>query len=328
VEVVTFRDVEAAVERVAGKVKRTPVVTNSWLDAGSGMHLFLKAENLQITGAFKYRGATNAISYLTDKQREAGVVTYSSGNHGQAVARAARAAGSMSTVLVPSDAPIEKVGAIEAEGARLVRYDRYQENRAELALELVVKESLVLIPPFDDVDVMAGQGTTAMELLDEVSELDALFVPVGGGGLLAGCAVVTCHLSSGTAIYGVEPEAGDDHLRSRRAGRRIDIGVPRTIADGQQINTPGELTWPVTNHLTTQFLTVSDDEIVDTMKLLLDQTSMMIEPSGASALAAALHRNLGLEGKRVGVILSGGNIGWPRFRQLTEGGASHAQVRF
>jgi threonine dehydratase len=271
---------------------------------------------MQTTGAFKYRGATNAVSRLTEKELASGVVTYSSGNHGQAVARAARLAGSSATVVVPLDAPIEKVGAMEAEGARLVRYDRYQEDRAELALELAVRESLVLIPPYDHVDVMAGQGTVAMELLDEVPGLDALFVPVGGGGLLAGCATAVAHRSPGTAIYGVEPEAGDDHLQSRRAGRRVDVGVPRTIADGQQVSTPGALTWPITSRLTTRFLTVSDAEIAATMRLILERTSMMVEPSGASALAAAIHRDLGLEGKRVGVVLSGGNIGWPRFHQL------------
>lgn len=314
---VTFGDVEAAVERLAGRVERTPVITNSRLDAGSGMRLFLKAECLQTTGSFKFRGASNAVGCLSDEQLAAGVVTYSSGNHGQAVARAARLAGSSATVIAPQDAPLEKLAAMETEGARIIRYDRYREDRVELALKLVVQESLVLVPPFEDVAVVAGQGTAAVELLDEVPDLDALLVPVGGGGLLAGCATAMSRLQPRAEIYGVEPEAGDDHRQSRRAGRRVDIGVPKTIADGQQVSTPGELTWPVTNRLTTQFLTVADAEIVSTMRLVLERTSLMLEPSGASALAAALHRDLSLAGKRVGVILSGGNVSWQRFRDLT-----------
>ena len=319
IAVVAYHDVEAAAERLAGQVERTPVITNSWLDAGSGVKLFLKAECLQVTGSFKIRGATNAISYLTEAQLAAGVITYSSGNHGQAVARAARLAGAEAVVVAPRDAPLEKLAAIEGEGARIVRYDRYAEDRAELALELSVQEGLVLIPPFDDVDVMAGQGTVALELLDQVPGLDALFVPVGGGGLLAGCATVAKRQRPGMEIYGVEPEVGDDHRQSRRAGRRVDIGVPATIADGQQMSSPGELTWPVTSRLTTQFLTVTDDEITSTMELLLERTNLMVEPSGATALAAVLHRDLSLTGKRIGVVLSGGNISWPRYRDLTTG---------
>ncbi|MFV0259036.1 MAG: threonine/serine dehydratase, partial [Acidimicrobiales bacterium] len=253
-----FQDVEAAAKRLEGLVECTPVITSSALDAAAGMRLFLKAECLQTTGSFKVRGSTNAIARFSEKQLEAGVVTYSSGNHGLAVTWAAQVAGTSATVVVPRDAPLEKVAAIETAGARLVRYDRYTEDRAELALELVVKEGLVLVPPFDDQDVMAGQGTAALELFAEVNDLDALLVPVGGGGLLAGCATVARRLRPGIEIVGVEPEAGDDHRQSRRAGRRVDIGIPRTIADGQQLSTPGELTWPITSRLTSQFVTVTD----------------------------------------------------------------------
>ena len=309
-------DIEAAAERLDGGVQRTPVVTSSSLDTVLGARAFLKAECLQDTGSFKFRGATHAITRMTDAERRAGVITYSSGNHAQAVARAARMAGTTAVVVMPRDAPMEKLAATESEGARIVRYDRYREDRAELALEIAVDEGRALIPPFDDLDVIAGQGTAALELFDDVGDLDALLVPVGGGGLLAGCATVAAARRPGIAIYGVEPEAGDDHRRSRRAGRRVDIGVPRTIADGQQVTTPGEVTWPITNRLTTRFVTVTDAQIVDAMLVALDTVSLMLEPSGASALAAALYGQLGLAGKRVGIVLSGGNISWPRFRQL------------
>jgi threonine dehydratase len=317
VPVLSVADVVAAAERLAGKVERTPVITSSALNAAAGAELYLKAECLQVTGSFKIRGASNAIAVLSDLQRQVGVVTYSSGNHGQAVARAAAQAGSSAVVVMPHDAPLQKVAGVEMAGAPIVRYDRYSENRVEIARRLMAEEGRVLIPPYDDRHVMAGQGTVALELLDQVDDIEALVVPVGGGGLLAGCATVAHHLRPTTGIYGVEPESGDDHRQSRRAGHRVDVGVPRTIADGQQVSTPGELTWPITNRLTTQFVTVSDGEIADAMRLLFERANLLVEPSGASALAAALNRELPLAGKRVGVVLSGGNIGWPRFKDLT-----------
>lgn len=313
----TFDDVQAAAARVASQIERTPVLTNRTLDVARRADVFLKAECLQTTGSFKFRGASNAIQALSAEEREAGVITYSSGNHAQAVARAARLAGSSAVVVMPNDAPLQKVAATQAEGARLVRYDRYNEDRAELAAGLAAAESRVLIPPYDHPKVMAGQGTVALELLEQVGRVDAVFIPVGGGGLLAGCATAIEHLAPGTEIYGVEPATGDDHLRSRRAGERVDIGVPVTIADGQQVSCPGELTWPITNRLTTRFLTVTDGEIVSTMRLLLRHLKILVEPSGASALAAVLKGDVDVIGKRVGVVLSGGNIGWPRFRELT-----------
>ena len=318
--VLSFDDVVSAGDRLEGVVERTPVLTHSGLNVLAGAELFAKAECLQVTGSFKFRGASNAIRSLTDAERAAGVVTYSSGNHAQAVARAARLAGSDAVIVMPHDAPLQKVAATDAEGARLVRYDRYTENRADIATAIAEFEGRVLIPPYDAYPVMAGQGTAALELFDQIDdELDALLVPVGGGGLLAGVATVAQRLSPNTEIIGVEPEAGDDHYRSRIAGQRVDIGVPSTIADGQQVSAPGELTWPITNRLTSRFVTVTDSEITVTMKALFERLNLLVEPSGASALAAVLHNAewLDLAGSRVGVILSGGNIGWPRYRDLT-----------
>lgn len=316
--VLTLADVKAAAARLAGKAIVTPVITDESLDATFGVRLHLKAECLQETGSFKFRGAFNAIRVLSPEQREAGVVAYSSGNHAQAVAKAAKLADTTAVVVMPHDAPPEKVAKTEAHGARLVRYDRYTEDRATIAAQIATDEGRTLIPPFDHYSVMAGQGTVALELLDAVPDLDALLVPVGGGGLLAGCATVVEKLRPEVEIYGVEPESGDDHLRSRRAGRRVDVGVPVTIADGQQIPTPGELTWPINDRIVTQFVTVSDDEIVATMRLLAEHLDLLVEPSGASALAALAHRSLPLAGKQVGVVLSGGNIDEARFRTLTE----------
>ncbi|MEM9611667.1 MAG: pyridoxal-phosphate dependent enzyme [Actinomycetota bacterium] len=315
--VLTIDNVEAAAVRLADVVTRTPIVNHRRIDAVAGATVHLKAENLQETGAFKYRGASNAIARLDPKTRRAGVVTYSSGNHGQAVAAAAKAAGTTAVVVMPNDAPLQKVALTQSHGARIVRYDRYTESRSDIADAIAVYEGRTVIPPFDHYDVMAGQGTVALELLDQVPDLDALLVPVGGGGLLAGCATVMRARRPSMELYGVEPEAGDDHRQSRRAGRRIDIGVPRTIADGQQVPTPGELTWPINDRLTTQFLVASDAEIVAAMRLLFEQTQMVVEPSGACALAALLAGRVSLRGKRVGVILSGGNVSWPRFQELT-----------
>ena len=317
VEVLTAADVLAAADRLGGRVEQTPVVTNRALDVLVGAEVFLKAECLQESGSFKFRGASNAVALLTDKERRAGVVTYSSGNHGQAVARAARAAGTSAVVVMPHDAPLQKVAMTQAAGAVLVRYDRYEEDRVEIAERIAKEDGRALIPPFDDYAVMAGQGTVALELLDQVDRLDLLLVPVGGGGLLAGCATLVADRSPRTEVCGVEPEAGDDHRQSRRRGERVDIGIPRTIADGQQLPTPGQLTWPITNRLTSQFLVASDTEIIVTMRVLFERFNLVVEPSGACALAALIHRDLPVSGKRVGVVLSGGNISWPAFQDLT-----------
>lgn len=287
------------------------------IDDLCGAHVFLKAENLQVTGAFKFRGAFNAVASLSAAERNAGIVTFSSGNHAQAVAVAATMHGTSSVIVMPTDAPEAKVAATEAAGGRIVTYDRYTEDRAELAEEIRVAEGRTLIPPYDHPMVMAGQGTAALELHDQVPGLDSLVVCLGGGGLLAGCATATAAVAPDCAVYGVEPEAGDDHVRSRALGERVTIDVPRTIADGQMVTAPGELTWPVNDSLTRDFVTVTDDEIVMAMRVLFDHAKLVVEPSGASALAAVLAgRIVGSSGSRIGVTISGGNIGRQRFFDL------------
>ncbi len=315
--VITLDDVWNAASRLAGVATHTPVILSPELDELAGCQLFLKAENLQLTGSFKFRGAYNAIRSLDAEQIGAGVVAFSSGNHAQAIARAAALCQTTAVIVMPTDAPPEKVEGVRASGATIVSYDRYGEDREAIAQSIATDENRVLIKPYDNPLVMAGQGTTALELLDQVGNLDAIFVCVGGGGLLAGCATVVSALAGEIEVHGVEPEAGNDHALSQAAGERVVIDIPRTIADGQQVSTPGELTWPITSRGTKSFPVVSDQEIVSAMRLLFEHTKLVVEPSGASALAAVLNRgDLGLEGKRVGVTLSGGNIGWTRFCQL------------
>ncbi|MEE9414116.1 MAG: threonine/serine dehydratase, partial [Acidimicrobiales bacterium] len=259
------------------------------------------------------------VSSLSPSQLQRGVVAFSSGNHAQAVARSAALCDSSSVIVMPSDAPLEKVAGTEANGATVVRYDRYGEDRAAIAAQIAETEGRTLIPPYDHRLVIAGQGTVALELFDQVPHLDALFVCVGGGGLLAGCATVADSHPGETEVFGVEPAAGNDHALSLAAGKRVEIEIPRTIADGQQVSAPGEITWPITSRLATGFPLVSDEEIIATMKLLFTQAKLVVEPSGASALAAVLHRkDLGIAGKRIGVTLSGGNIGLDRFRSLVQ----------
>ena len=313
----TFADIEAAAARLDGVANRTPVLTSPGLDKQTGARVFLKAENLQVTGAFKFRGGYNAVKSLSAADQAAGVVTFSSGNHAQAVARAAAMCGTSSVIVMPHDAPSSKVARTEANGARIVRYDRYAEDRAAIAAEIASQEGRTLIPPYDHPAVIAGQGTTALELFEQVDDIDTMFVCLGGGGLLAGCALAAEAVAPAAQLYGVEPITGDDHRRSREAGERVTIDVPRTIADGQQVTAPGELTWPITNARVAEFLTVSDDAIVDTMRLLFTELKVVVEPSGASALAALLADPGRFAGRRVGVTLSGGNVGLDRFRELT-----------
>lgn len=312
----TIADIEVAAQRLAGVANRTPVLSSSELNARTGAEVFLKAENLQVTGSFKFRGGYNAVSSLTEAQQAAGVVAYSSGNHAQAVARAATLCGSSSVIVMPHDAPPSKVDRTEANGARLVRYDRYTEDRAEIASEIVESEGRTLIPPYDHPQVIAGQGTAALELIEQAPELDAIFACVGGGGLLAGCALAAQAHAPDLELFGVEPEAGNDHVLSRQAQARVTIEVPRTIADGQQVTAPGALTWPINSELATDFLTVTDADLVDTMRFLFGELKMVVEPSGASALAALLADADRFSGRRIGVTLSGGNIGLERFLEL------------
>jgi threonine dehydratase len=314
----SLTDVQAAAERIAGVAHRTPVLTSRTLDELVGAQVFLKAENLQRIGAFKFRGAFNAISRLTPEQLRYGVAAYSSGNHAQAVALAARIAGTKAVILMPADAPPTKLAATRGYGAEVVNYDRYTQDRAALAEALATERGLTLIPPYDHYDVMAGQGTVALELIEEVGHLGALLVPVGGGGLMAGCATAATMLSPGIRMIGVEPAAGDDHARSLAAGERVEIDVPRTIADGQAISSPGELTFAVNRRLMDSVELVSDDEIVAAMAFAFERLKIVLEPSGASALAALLAGRIHGLPERVGVVLSGGNVGLDRFRALLE----------
>jgi threo-3-hydroxy-L-aspartate ammonia-lyase len=309
-------DVERAAARLHGVAHRTPVLTSSTLDETIGAHVFVKSETFQRMGAFKFRGAYNAVSTLGANELKRGVCAVSSGNHAQAVALAARLCGTRAVILMPSDAPALKRAATVGYGAEVVEYERYGEDREELVHELAAERDMVLVHPFDNARVMAGQGTVALELLDEVSGLDALVVPVGGGGLIAGCATVCAARSAQTRVIGVEPEAGDDVARSLAAGERVRIHVGRTIADGQQAAAPGELTWPIISALVSEVVTVSDAEIVEAMRFLFERMKLVVEPSGACAFAALLAGRVPVDGQRVGVVLSGGNIGAEVFGAL------------
>ncbi|HEU4947228.1 MAG TPA: threo-3-hydroxy-L-aspartate ammonia-lyase [Kribbella sp.] len=312
----TLADVQAAAKRIEGTAHKTPVLTSRTIDELVGAQVFLKAENFQRIGAFKFRGAFNAISRLSAEQLARGVAAYSSGNHAQAVALAARLAGTKAVILMPEDAPATKLAATRGYGAEVVTYDRYTDDRAALADALAQERGLTLIPPYDHPDVMAGQGTVATELIDQVGPLDALLVPVGGGGLMAGCATAATALSPGIRMIGVEPENGADTARSLATGERVAIPVPRTIADGQALSIPGELTFAVNRRLVDRIEVVSDDQIRAAMAFAFERLKIVLEPSGASTLAALLSGRIQDLPQRVGVVLSGGNVGLERFCEL------------
>ena len=315
--IVTLADVRAAAARLAGVAHRTPVVTSRTLDERTGARVYLKAENLQRAGAFKFRGAYNAVAAHDPDTRARGVVSYSSGNHAQALALAAQLHGIPATIVMPEDAPSSKLAATRGYGAAVVTYDRYREDRAAIGARIAAERGATLIPPFDHPDVMAGAGTTALELLEEVGDLDLLLVCCGGGGLLAGCAVAAKALNPGVDVIGVEPDAGDDWARSLAAGKRVRVdAVPRTIADGQQTEAPGALTFAVARPLIAGIALVTDDEIRAAMAFLFERLKLVVEPSGATACAALLAGKVPLAGRRVGVTLSGGNIDLVRFRAV------------
>jgi len=314
-----FADVEAAARRLEGVAHRTPVLTSRTLDEVLGAQAFLKAENLQRMGAFKFRGGYNAVNSLTDAQRARGVVAFSSGNHAQAVALAARLHGCRATIVMPHDAPALKLQATRGYGAEVVVYDRYKEDRAAIAARLVQEQGANLIPPFDDLRVMAGQGTAALELVQDVGALDALIVCAGGGGFLSGCAVAAHHLLPAIRIFGAEPERGDDMRRSLKEGRIVSIEVPRTICDGQQTTAVGKHPFEVIQALVEDVLTVPDPVVVEAMRFAFERLKVVLEPSGACALAALMHHRDRFRGLRVGVTLSGGNIGADRFVALLSG---------
>jgi threonine dehydratase len=312
----SLEDVREAAQRIDGVAHRTPVITSRTLNERVGAEVFLKAENLQRIGAFKFRGAFNAISRLSPEQLARGVAAYSSGNHAQAVALAASMAGTKAVILMPEDAPPTKVAATKGYGAEVITYDRYTGDRTALATALAEERGVALIPPYDHYDVMAGQGTVALELIEEVGQLGALLAPVGGGGLIAGCATAAVELSPGIRVIGVEPEAGNDTALSLAAGERVDNGVPHTIADGQAIPIPGELTFEINRRLLAGVELVSDDEIRAAMKFAFERLKLVLEPSGACALAALLAGRIEDLPDRVGVVLSGGNVGLERFVEL------------
>ena len=304
----SFEDVRAAAERLRGIAHRTPVVTSRTLDERTGARVLLKAENLQRIGAFKFRGAYNTIAQFDGAQKRRGVVAFSSGNHAQGVALASQLLGVPAVIVMPSDAPAAKLAATRGYGAEIVTYDRERMNRAELAASIAAERGATLIPPYDHPGIIAGQGTVALELIEDAGALDVLFVPLGGGGLLAGCSLAAGALSPGVRIYGVEPEAGDDWVRSWREGHIVSIPVPKTIADGQQTQAPGELTWPIVRSLAAGIVTVADDEIRAAMRFAFERLKLVVEPSGASAFAALLFKKVDVRGARIGVVLSGGNV--------------------
>ncbi|OKI77026.1 threo-3-hydroxy-L-aspartate ammonia-lyase [Streptomyces sp. CB02414] len=313
---VTFTDVRDAAARLDGIAHRTPVLTSRTLDALVGAEVFVKCENFQRVGAFKFRGAYNAASRLSAGQLAKGVAAYSSGNHAQAVALAARELGTTAVILMPEDAPRSKREATAGYGAEIVTYDRYTQDRTALGEALAEERGLALVPPYDHPHVIAGQGTAAVELLEVTGALDALVVPVGGGGLVAGSATAAKALHPGIRVVGVEPEAGDDTKRSLDSGERVTVPVPRTIADGQALPTPGEITFSVNRRLVDAIALVSDDEIVAAMRFAFERLKIVLEPSGATALAALMAGRLEPRPRRIGVIASGGNVDAGRFAEL------------
>jgi threo-3-hydroxy-L-aspartate ammonia-lyase len=312
----TYEDVVAASERIAGIAHRTPVITSRITNDELGFELFFKAENLQRMGAFKFRGAYNALSQFDDAQRSHGVVAFSSGNHAQAIALSARLLGMPATILMPHDAPASKIEATRGYGATVVMFDRYTEDREAIGRSLAEQHGLTLIPPYDHPHVIAGQGTAALELFQDVGRLDALFVCLGGGGLLAGSALVARKLAPKCNIYGVEPEAGNDGQQSFRSGSIVHIETPKTIADGAQTQHLGNITFPIIKREVTDVLTATDAELIECMNLCASRMKIIVEPTGCLGFAAARNMAGQLQGKRVGIIISGGNVDLARFAEL------------
>ena len=329
---ITYDDVAAAAQRLAGHAHRTPVLTSRTADELTGARVFFKAENFQRMGAFKFRGAFNALARFTPAQRERGVIAFSSGNHAQATALAARILGMPSVIVMPKDAPAAKLAATRGyqagqPGSEVVLYDRYTEDREAIGRRLAEERGMTLVPPYDHADVMAGQGTAALELMEQVRQmdgggLDALLVCVGGGGLISGCAVAAKHLLPGIEVWGVEPEAGNDTQRSLAEGRIVHIDTPKTIADGAQTQHSGALTFPVIQALVKGIVTASDEQLVQAMRFFAERMKIVVEPTGCLGAAALMSRVEGLpdlRGRRVGVILSGGNVDVRRYAELLAG---------
>src|ERR1044071_9722744 len=300
--------INEARHRIAFRIHRTPVLTSRQFNEAAGKEVFFKCENFQRAGAFKIRGATNKIQSLTPDEKQQGIVAFSSGNHAQAVAVAGREAGVRVLVAMPQDAPAAKVAATRGYGAEVIFYDRQKQNREAFALDLAERERLVMVPPYDDYFVLAGQGTCGLELMEEVPELDCGLTPCSGGGLFAGVATAAKALNPKIKCYPVEPETADDTLQSFRKGERITIPPPPTIADGLRVQIPGKLTFPIVQQLAEDVLTVTDEEIIATLRFLLFRMKILVETSGATAAAAIMFHKLPAGVKRVGVVLSGGNI--------------------
>ncbi|WP_342050385.1 MULTISPECIES: threo-3-hydroxy-L-aspartate ammonia-lyase [unclassified Cupriavidus] len=312
----TYADIEAAAKRLEGYAHKTPVMTSRTVNDLLGAEVFFKCENLQRMGAFKFRGGFNALSKFTPEQRRAGVVAFSSGNHAQAIALSARLLGMPATIIMPHDAPAAKVAATKGYGGNVVMYDRYKEDREAIGRKLAEEHGMTLIPPYDHPDVLTGQGTAAKELFEEVGTLDAIFTPLGGGGLLSGTALATRALAPQCKIYGVEPEAGNDGQRSFRSGEIVDIPTPKTIADGAQTQHLGHYTFGIIRRDVTDILTATDAQLIDAMRLFAARMKILVEPTGALSLAGAFTIKPELQGKRIGVVISGGNVDLERFCEL------------
>jgi threonine dehydratase len=312
----TFEDVVLASRRISGFAHRTPVMHSRYLNQTLDAEVFFKCENLQRMGAFKFRGAFNALSKLTDAQRRAGVIAYSSGNHAQAVALSAQILQTSATILMPHDASAAKLDATRGYGAAVIGYDRYQEDAMTMAEAITKQDNKTFIPPFDHPDVLSGQGTSALELFEDVGDLDALFVCLGGGGLLSGCALAARALSPQCRVYGVEPLAGNDVAQSFAKGERVRIATPQTIADGAQTPMVGEITFAIIQKNVDAIFTVTDEQLIDSMRFYAERMKLVVEPTGCLSLAAALQMSPQLRGKKVGVIISGGNVDAQRYAQL------------
>lgn len=307
---VTLADIQAASERVRPLAKRTPVMRSRGFDAAAGVTAFFKCENFQTSGAFKIRGAANFLRSIPVADRARGVVAFSSGNHAQAVAIAARDLGVKATLVMPEDSPKVKLEATRAQGPEIVIYDRFTQDRAAIGAQIARETGATLVPPFDHPWIVAGQGTTALELLEEVQDLDAIVVPIGGGGLMSGCSIAAKGLRPGIRVIGVEPEAANDAAQSLALGRRVEIAPPDTIADGLRVPQLGELTFRIIQQNVERVVLVNDDELRETVKWLLARMKILVEPSGAATAAAALYGKLPAGLGRVGIVLSGGNVDW------------------
>lgn len=305
---VSWEDIAAARRRLEGVAIRTPVLHSRQFDEEAGASVYFKAENLQRAGSFKFRGAYNKIKTEMERRPVAEVVAYSSGNHAQAVALVSKLLHLKATIVMPKDAPASKLAATRGYGAEVVLYDRYGENRDEIGERLVRERNALLVPPFDDELIMAGAGTATAELMEGVPDLDFLLVPVSGGGLIAGSATAARHLRPEITVYGVEPETANDTALSLQKGERVSIGIPRTIADGLQVGSPGKLTFPIVQKTVAGILLVSDEEMAETLCWMLERMKVLVEPSGVAGAAAVRHRRADFSGSRVGVILSGGNL--------------------